>query len=127
MPSLQWNHGEIRSDGSFAGIWKLGHMGGLLNRDALGYQFSLSLGDWLMNGREKRDLLGGEVGHASGRRRLWTIDDLADFLGVPVATVYKWRHTNEGPPGYRIGRYLRFDEKEVIAWLETRRSTLGED
>ncbi|EFC78887.1 AlpA family transcriptional regulator [Parafrankia sp. EUN1f] len=47
----------------------------------------------------------------TGRKRLWTVDDLAAFLGVPVTTVYKWRNEGEGPPGYRIGRYLRFDEQ----------------
>ncbi|WP_041253766.1 helix-turn-helix domain-containing protein [Frankia sp. EAN1pec] len=80
-----------------------------------------------MGERVDRDNLGEGAARASGRRRLWTIDDLANFLGVPVATVYKWRHAGEGPPGYRIGRYLRFDEKEVMDWLETRRSTPGED
>lgn len=54
--------------------------------------------------------------------RLWTVEDLAFYLGVPVHTVYKWRSTGEGPPGYRIGRHLRFDQAEVRRWLESRRS-----
>lgn len=34
--------------------------------------------------------------------RLLTVEQLADYLGVPVATVYAWRHRREGPgPGER--------------------------
>lgn len=52
---------------------------------------------------------------------LWSVDDLASYLGVPVATIYKWRHTGEGPAGYRIGRHVRFDPEDVATWLESRR------
>jgi excisionase family DNA binding protein len=57
----------------------------------------------------------------ASEERLWTVPELARFLGVPVATVYKWRTTGDGPPGLRIGRHLRYREREVLAWLDTRR------
>jgi NAD(P)-dependent dehydrogenase (short-subunit alcohol dehydrogenase family) len=36
-----------------------------------------------------------------------TITDLSEMLGVPVDTLYGWRHRGEGPEGYRIGRHVR--------------------
>ncbi|WP_084647098.1 helix-turn-helix domain-containing protein [Parafrankia discariae] len=54
-------------------------------------------------------------------KRLWTVRDLADYLGVPVNTIYKWRSMGEGPPAYKVGRYIRFDRREVDEWLEKRR------
>jgi len=57
----------------------------------------------------------------NGLHQLWTIKELADFLRVPVDTIYKWRAAGEGPRGLRIGRYVRFREEDVLAWLDTRR------
>ena len=39
--------------------------------------------------------------------RLMTIADLSMMLGVPIDTLYGWRHRGEGPRGYRIGRHVR--------------------
>ena len=50
--------------------------------------------------------------------RLMTVQDLSEMLGVPVATLYGWRYRGEGPPGYRIGRYVRYRRTAVEAWLE---------
>jgi hypothetical protein len=33
--------------------------------------------------------------------RLLTITDLSEMFGVPVDTLYGWRHRGEGPAGYR--------------------------
>ena len=43
--------------------------------------------------------------------RLMTITDLSEMLGVPVDTLYGWRHRGEGPAGYRIGRHVRTAEQ----------------
>ena len=51
--------------------------------------------------------------------RLMTLAELSDMLGVPVNTLYGWRCRGEGPPGYRIGRYVRYRRSTVEAWLET--------
>ena len=50
---------------------------------------------------------------------LWAVEDVADYLGVPVKTVYRWRCTNYGPPGFRIGRYVRYRSEDVAAWLDS--------
>lgn len=52
--------------------------------------------------------------------RLWTIDDVSDFLGVPVQTLYQWRHRSEGPPCVRLGKHLRFDPAQVRAWVASK-------
>lgn len=51
--------------------------------------------------------------------RLMTVADLAEMLGIPVNTLYGWRCRGEGPPGYRIGRYVRYRRAAVEAWLES--------
>jgi excisionase family DNA binding protein len=50
--------------------------------------------------------------------RLLSADEVADYLGVPVATLYQWRHKGSGPMAYRIGRHLRYDPRVLRAWLE---------
>lgn len=52
---------------------------------------------------------------------LWTVRDVAQFLGVPVATIYTWRARGDGPPGFRVGKHLRFRPSEVESWLEAHR------
>lgn len=49
--------------------------------------------------------------------RLWTLKDVSDFLGVPVGTLYQWRVRGEGPPGFKVGKHVRFDPDRVRAWL----------
>jgi excisionase family DNA binding protein len=49
--------------------------------------------------------------------RLLTVQELANYLGVPVATIYAWRYRHEGPPGFRVGRYLRFRRSDIEEWL----------
>lgn len=50
--------------------------------------------------------------------RLMTVEEVADFLGVPVATLYQWRHKGTGPVAFRVGRFLRYDPGDVRVWLE---------
>jgi excisionase family DNA binding protein len=52
--------------------------------------------------------------------RLLTVQDLADYLDVPVATIYGWRYRRRGPPGFRIGRHLRFRWSDIERWIEDR-------
>lgn len=50
--------------------------------------------------------------------RLMSAQQLADYLGVPIATLYRWRHLGEGPAGFRVGRHVRYRWKEVERWIE---------
>ncbi len=44
-------------------------------------------------------------------------DELADYLGVPVSTVYGWRTKGIGPVGIRVGRHVRYPRHAVESWL----------
>ena len=50
--------------------------------------------------------------------RLWTAQDVADYLGVPLTTLYQWRYLGTGPSAYRVGRHLRYEPAAVQAWLD---------
>lgn len=49
---------------------------------------------------------------------LWTVRDVADYLRIPVQTLYSWRCTGYGPKARRIGKHLRYRPDEVAAWLD---------
>ena len=46
--------------------------------------------------------------------------ELAVYLGVPVSTIHYWRGKGEGPPGFMVGKRLRFRTEDVIRWLAGR-------
>ncbi|HEY9440323.1 MAG TPA: helix-turn-helix domain-containing protein [Streptomyces sp.] len=52
--------------------------------------------------------------------RYLTPDDIAALLSVPLETVYAWRKKRTGPPGFRIGKHLRYDPEAVRAWIGSR-------
>ncbi|MBN9102319.1 MAG: helix-turn-helix domain-containing protein [Pseudonocardia sp.] len=51
------------------------------------------------------------------KERLWTVQDVAEFLGVPVATLYDWRCKGYGPRAKKVGRYLRYEPAVVRQWF----------
>ncbi|MFC8952345.1 helix-turn-helix transcriptional regulator [Streptomyces sp. NPDC057101] len=55
--------------------------------------------------------------------RYLTPDDIAELFGVPLETVYQWRKKRTGPPGFRVGKYVRYDPAVVRAWVVQQSST----
>jgi excisionase family DNA binding protein len=51
---------------------------------------------------------------------LLTVEDLAAYLDVPVATLYAWRCRGQGPVGFRVGKHLRYRRSDVEAWIRGR-------
>ena len=49
---------------------------------------------------------------------LLTPEQVAAWLQVRVELLYKWRYSRCGPPGLKIGRYLRYRGVDVAAWIE---------
>jgi excisionase family DNA binding protein len=49
--------------------------------------------------------------------RLLTTAEVATYLGVPARTVESWRYKRTGPPGIRLGRHVRYRQRDVDAWL----------
>lgn len=44
-------------------------------------------------------------------------EEVAEEFGVSLATVYKWRTQRTGPPGFRVGRHVRYRRGDVDAWV----------
>lgn len=52
---------------------------------------------------------------------LETEREAADFLGVTVRALQKWRATGTGPRFVRIsGRCVRYRRRDLISWAEAR-------
>ena len=49
-----------------------------------------------------------EITPLSGLEPLLCIEALAEYLGVPVTTIYDWRVDGKGPCAIRIGRHVKF-------------------
>jgi predicted DNA-binding transcriptional regulator AlpA len=52
------------------------------------------------------------------REKLLTPEQVAAWLQVRVELLYKWRYSRCGPPSLKIGRYVRYREVDVAAWIE---------
>ena len=73
-----------------------------------------------------RDLSMGEISlrgsHDTGQ--LLTVEEVAELLKVPVSWVYARtrRRAADRIPGFRLGKYWRFREGDVLAWIERQRA-----
>jgi phage terminase Nu1 subunit (DNA packaging protein) len=47
--------------------------------------------------------------------------ELSDLIAVPVRTLEDWTYRGIGPTSYKVGRGVRYDLRDVYAWLETHR------
>ena len=62
---------------------------------------------------------------ALNERKLWCIDDVAEYLGVPVQTIYGWRPKGYGPPPIKVGKHLRWIPATVVAWAKQQERSAG--
>jgi excisionase family DNA binding protein len=55
---------------------------------------------------------------------LLTVEETAALLRVPISWVYERtrRRTADRLPGIRLGKYWRFREADLLAWIECQRS-----
>lgn len=49
------------------------------------------------------------------------VRQLAEYLGVPVSTVYEWRTHGRGPTAYRFGKHLKCTVTDLHAWVQQQR------
>lgn len=57
--------------------------------------------------------------------QLLTVAELANYLRVPVQTVYQWRYKGQGPAAIRVGRHLRYQPDDIVRWIERRKGSVG--
>lgn len=50
--------------------------------------------------------------------RFITLRELAEYLSVSEALIYKWSERQK-IPGYKIGRVWRFKKSEMDDWIKT--------
>ena len=54
---------------------------------------------------------------------LLSIDELAEYLDVPVTTIRDWRTDGKGPCAIKVGGSVRFATSDVLAWLLSQRES----
>ena len=42
--------------------------------------------------------------------------------GIPAETLRYWRHRNEGPPSWKLGKRVVYDAAELQAWINQQRA-----
>jgi len=47
-----------------------------------------------------------------------TTKELAELIGVPVATLNNWRSIGRGPRSFRLGRAVKYLVADVADWIE---------
>lgn len=52
--------------------------------------------------------------------KLMTAEEAAEYLRVPIRTLYDWRLKKTGPPALRVGKFLRFREVDLEGWISER-------
>jgi predicted DNA-binding transcriptional regulator AlpA len=50
---------------------------------------------------------------AARLEHLLTVQELSDYLGIPVATLYDWRVDHRGPKAVKLGHALRYPERAI--------------
>jgi excisionase family DNA binding protein len=53
-----------------------------------------------------------------GIGELITSQQLAEVLGIPLATVYQWRMRGTGPRAIKVGKHVRYRVSDVADWLD---------
>ena len=56
----------------------------------------------------------------TGKKRLFTAKEAAEFLGLAEQTVRQWANMRK-IPSVKLGRALRFDIRELDDWIESNR------
>lgn len=47
---------------------------------------------------------------------------VSELLQVKLSTIYQWTH-QDYIPHYKVGRFVRFDEIEIMNWLKKSQSS----
>jgi len=51
--------------------------------------------------------------------------EVAEYMGVPVDTLKRWRLVRRGPKWIPVGRHVRYRWVDVEAWLDEQSAAAG--
>lgn len=73
-----------------------------------------------MNSKANRHDAPIQPHFAAAAEPLLTVEQVAELLQVPVSWVYERTRKRgiERIPGFRLGKYWRFRQTDVFAWIE---------
>ena len=54
-------------------------------------------------------------------KRLLNTPEAAEYLGMEPGTLENWRYQHKGPPVTPLGRLVRYDIKDLDAWIEAQK------
>jgi len=54
----------------------------------------------------------------SGPERWYSLEEIAEHLGVSQDTIHRWIRTKD-MPAHKVGRLWKFDVSEVNAWVKS--------
>lgn len=52
---------------------------------------------------------------------LLTVKQAAKEVRLSTSALNKYRATGEGPPYFKVGRYVRYDRDDLDVWVRSRR------
>jgi excisionase family DNA binding protein len=61
---------------------------------------------------------GFPIERGGSLEKLLSAEELAEILGVPLGTVYRWNYAGGGPPVLKIGRHAKYRPADVERYLE---------
>lgn len=64
--------------------------------------------------------------HQLGLEPLMGVEELAEYLGVPVQTIYDWRVAGTAPRAFKFGKRLKFAVSNVQSWLRAHQEASDE-
>ena len=57
-----------------------------------------------------------------------TIAQVSETTGIPVPTLRYWRACGRGPKSFNLGRAVRYDVRDLDAWMNAQRAhAVGDD
>lgn len=82
----------------------------------------------LRNGRDSARVIPSRLAHLVSMNETAQIahtflrqHELAELLQLPERTLEDWRLTHAGPPYMKLGRHVRYDIEDVLAWAKEKR------
>ncbi len=58
------------------------------------------------------------ISRAGERDVFFSPAELANYLDLPVNTIYRWNHAGGGPKRLKVGKHVRYRLSDVNRWLE---------